>query len=60
MVKRLVEEGAKVAALILILRQMEKEYAGQEEDIYQVLLDVAEKESVDQAIAKVPVHPGRI
>ena len=60
MVKRLVEEGAKVAALDIDTETMEKEYAGQEEDIYQVYCDVAEKESVDQAIAKVLEHFGRI
>ena len=33
MVKRLVEEGAKVAALDIDTETMEKEYAGQEDDI---------------------------
>ena len=32
MVKRLVEEGAKVAALDIDTETIEKEYAGQEED----------------------------
>ena len=59
MVKRLVEEGAKVAALDIDTETMEKEYAGQEEDIFQVYCDVSEKKSVDQAIAKVLEHYGR-
>ena len=53
-------ERSKVAALDIDTETMEKEYAGQEEDIYQVYCDVAEKESVDQAIAKVLEHFGRI
>ena len=53
-------ERSKVAALDIDTETMEKEYAAQEEDIYQVYCDVAEKESVDQAIAKVLEHFGRI
>ncbi|MCB7063460.1 SDR family oxidoreductase [Enterocloster citroniae] len=59
MVKRLVEEGAKVAALDIDMEAMEKEYEGQE-DIFPVFCDVSEKNSVDGAVAKVLEHFGRI
>lgn len=56
MVKRLVEEGAKVAALDIDMETMDKEFAGQEDKIYWSFCDVAVKSSVDEAVAKSLEH----
>ena len=60
MVERLVEEGAKVAALDLDMATLEETYAGHGEEIFLVKCDVSKKASVDEAIAKVVEHFGRI
>lgn len=60
MVKRLVEEGAVVAALDLDVKTMEDIYAGQEEVIFPVYCDVSNKKVVDEAVAKVLGHFGKI
>lgn len=60
MVKRLVEEGARVAALDIDTETMEKEYGGLEQDVFQAYCDVADKGSVDGAITRVLEHFGRI
>lgn len=60
MVNRLVEEGAKVAALDIDTDTMAKAYEGRGNDIFQVYCDVADKKSVDEAVGKVLEHFGRI
>ncbi len=60
MVTRLVEEGAKVAALDIDMEAMEKEYQGKEDDIFVAYCDVASKASVDEAIDKVLAKYGHI
>lgn len=60
MVRRLVDEGAKVAALDIDTGTMETAYKGLEHDICQVYCDVADKGSVDKAFARVLEHYGRI
>ncbi len=60
MVKRLVEEGAKVAALDIELDEMKQVYAGMEDSVYVLYCDVASKASVDEAVAAALEHFGKI
>lgn len=60
MANRLVEEGAKVAALDLELETMERVFKGREADIYYLYCDVSKKADVDEAVQKVLDHFGRI
>lgn len=58
--RRLVEEGAKVAAVDIEYDTMEKNFKGQEDDIYLIYCDVADKSLVDKAVADALEHFGRI
>lgn len=60
MTNRLVEEGAKVAALDLELETMKNVYKGRENEIYPVFCDVSSKAAVEESIQKVLEHFGRI
>lgn len=59
MVRRLVEEGARVGALARSIDRMKEKYA-EIDAIYPVYCDVSSKESVDQAVSKVMEKFGRI
>ena len=59
MVRRLVEEGAVVAALARSLDRMKEKYQGIDE-IYPIYCDVASKESVDRAVAEAIAKFGQI
>lgn len=60
MTKRLVEEGAKVAALDIDVDTMKDIYKGMEETVFPVFCDVSQKTVVDEAIGKVIEHYGHI
>lgn len=60
MVRRLVEERAKVAALDLELEKMKSEFQEMEESVYPVFCDVSKKSSVDEAVKAALEHFGRI
>lgn len=59
MVKRLLSEGAKVAALDIDLQTLEKMY-GNNSEVLPLVCDVSRKEAVDESIKKVLEHFGRI
>ncbi len=58
--RRLVEEGAKVAALDIEKDTLKEVFEGQEKDIYPIHCDVTSKAMVDKAVARVIRHFGRI
>lgn len=60
MTKRLVGEGAKVAALDIDVDTMKKIYEGMEDVVFPVYCDVSQKAVVDEAIEKVIGHYGHI
>lgn len=59
MVRRLVEEGAKVAALARSVDRMKEKYAGMEA-VLPLFCDVSKKESVDAAVGEALKEFGRI
>jgi len=59
MVKRLLEEGARVAALDIDVAAMEQQFGG-DERVFILSCDVSNKANVDDVIAKVVEHFGRI
>ncbi|MBR3881554.1 MAG: SDR family oxidoreductase [Mailhella sp.] len=59
MVKRLLEEGARVAALDIDVAAMEQQF-GSDERVFILSCDVSNKANVDDVIAKVVEHFGRI
>lgn len=59
MTKRLLEEGARVAAFDIDSENMKKEFDS-EEDVLQVYCDVADRELVNQSVCKTIRYFGRI
>ena len=59
MVRRLVEEGAKVAALASSIDKMREKYADLE-DVFPIRCDVSSRQSVEDAVAKTLEKFGRI
>lgn len=60
MAKRLLAEGAKVAALDIAVDEMKEVYAGMEDSVLPLYCDVSSKASVDEAVKAVLDHFGRI
>lgn len=60
MVKRLVAEGAKVAALDIAKIDVAAQFSDIAESIFAVKCDVSNKDDVDEAVAQVVDHFGRI
>lgn len=50
MAKRLLAEGAKVAALDIAVDEMKEVYAGMEDSVLPLYCDVSSKASVDEAV----------